>query len=127
MGTKRTRKVPLTSTAEKRHCQPSSHRSTQATISSYHTLLKRQAQIERRLLGSAGESQTNLREELGAVKAELQGLGGLETYQDASKYGQSTERGGDSAKVLIAWLRELGYDKRQVPTRLAGALRYDSN
>jgi 25S rRNA (adenine2142-N1)-methyltransferase len=31
--------------------------------------------------------------------------GGLEVYQAASKQGQSKDRGGDSSKVLVDWLR----------------------
>jgi len=112
MRTKRSRKVPLTSSSEKKSSQPSSHKSTQATISAFHTLLKRQAQIKRRLETSVGVESEGLHRELGDVGAGLEKLGGLEMYQDASKYGQSLERGGDSAKVLVGWLRELGYDKR---------------
>lgn len=33
--------------------------------------------------------------------------GGLELYQAASKQGQSKDRGGDSSKVLVEWLREV--------------------
>jgi 25S rRNA (adenine2142-N1)-methyltransferase len=113
MRTKRTRKAPLTSLTEKKSSQPSSHKSTQSTISTFHTLLKREAQIKRKLLGSPQNDRDELRKELDEVRAGIKDLGGLETYQDASKYGQSLERGGDSAKVLIAWLRDLGYDKRE--------------
>ena len=113
MGTKRTRKVPLTSSKEKKSFQPSSHKSTQSTISSFHTLLKREAQVKRRLEESTRHDKVGLCKELDEIKSSIKELGGLETYQDASKYGQSLERGGDSAKVLIAWLRELGYDKKE--------------
>ncbi|WEW56283.1 25S rRNA (adenine2142-N1)-methyltransferase [Emydomyces testavorans] len=32
-------------------------------------------------------------------------LGGIESYQMASKKGQSKERGGDSSKILMEWLK----------------------
>jgi 25S rRNA (adenine2142-N1)-methyltransferase len=43
--------------------------------------------------------------------------GGLEVYQAASKQGQSKDRGGDSSKVLVDWLRGakvLGHTKGTV-------------
>jgi 25S rRNA (adenine2142-N1)-methyltransferase len=36
----------------------------------------------------------------------IEANGGLQTYQIASKIGQSKERGGDSSKVLVGWLDE---------------------
>ncbi|KAL7421307.1 25S rRNA (adenine2142-N1)-methyltransferase [Cryptotrichosporon argae] len=55
-----------------------------------------------------GTGAAELRAELAGVAAEMDGLGGLEAYQAASVLGQSGERGGDSSKVLVSWLRELG-------------------
>lgn len=87
-----------------------SHRVTQTTISTFHVLLKRQARLSK--LQSFPESRNAKQaEELAAVINEIDELGGLDRYQDASKLGQSTERGGDTSRVLISWLRELKYDR----------------
>lgn len=40
------------------------------------------------------------------IDAEIDKLGGLETYQLASLTGQSKERGGDSSTFLVQWLKE---------------------
>lgn len=54
-----------------------------------------------------------LRQELDKICGEIDSIGGLSSYQEASKLGQSVERGGDSAKVLIVWLREEGTQARR--------------
>lgn len=41
----------------------------------------------------------------GRVRAEIEALGGLERYQQASMQGQAGERGGDSSVVLMRWLK----------------------
>ena len=41
------------------------------------------------------------------LQAELEASGGLQKYQKASIQGQSSERGGDSSKVLIEWIKDL--------------------
>lgn len=43
--------------------------------------------------------------------------GGLELYQAASIRGQSAERGGDSSRVLVQWLKERGTFTRGQSTR----------
>lgn len=40
------------------------------------------------------------------LEAEIEALGGLETYQKASIRGQDKRRGGDSSKTLIEWLKD---------------------
>lgn len=99
---KRTRKQPLVSTA----APTVSHKATQATISRFHTLLKRKSALERKL-GSDEPFDDGLRRELHKVDSDIEALGGLEAYQHASTLGQSSQRGGDSSKVLIKWLKEL--------------------
>jgi 25S rRNA (adenine2142-N1)-methyltransferase len=128
MGAKR--KVPLTSPANSktRHTAAQSHKATQARISSYHTLLKRKHQLERDLRRDNDDDHAaQLEGQLAAIEAQLEDLGGLESYQAASIKGQSRDRGGDSAKVFIAWLKELGYHKldlklRSVASRYADRL-----
>jgi 25S rRNA (adenine2142-N1)-methyltransferase len=40
-----------------------------------------------------------------AIAKAIEENGGLKVYQAASKQGQSKDRGGDSSKVLVEWLR----------------------
>ncbi|KAL8700783.1 MAG: hypothetical protein Q9201_005264 [Fulgogasparrea decipioides] len=40
------------------------------------------------------------------LQAQLANSGGLKKYQEASIQGQSSERGGDSSKVLVEWVKE---------------------
>ncbi|KAL8841597.1 MAG: hypothetical protein Q9176_003219 [Flavoplaca citrina] len=57
------------------------------------------------------------------LHAELEASGGLQKYQKASIQGQSSERGGDSSKVLVEWINDLSPQK--VPHHIveAGKLR----
>ncbi|KAF2637713.1 hypothetical protein P280DRAFT_482633 [Massarina eburnea CBS 473.64] len=41
-----------------------------------------------------------------AIARSIEEKGGLKLYQAASKQGQSKDRGGDSSKVLVQWLRD---------------------
>ena len=86
-----TRPVPI---------KKSSSLSSQATrtlIRSHHTLQKQ--------LGRAvAKNDTALATSL---QAQLHDAGGLKKYQDASIQGQSAERGGDSSRVLMEWLKDL--------------------
>ncbi|PAV23748.1 D-lactate dehydrogenase cytochrome oxidoreductase [Pyrrhoderma noxium] len=50
-----------------------------------------------------------IEQKLGEVEEEMERIGGLEVYQRMSSIGQGKDRGGGSEKVLIGWLRELGY------------------
>lgn len=110
---KRTRKQPIVSNSNA--ATTLSRKATQATISRFHTLLKRRAAIEHRLDGDSGRSTSRvdaLQKELASLNAELESLGGLEAYQHASTLGQSSQRGGDSSKVLIKWLKQLRSDDK---------------
>ncbi|CCD22843.1 25S rRNA (adenine2142-N1)-methyltransferase NDAI_0A06890 [Naumovozyma dairenensis CBS 421] len=44
---------------------------------------------------------------LGYVMREIEREGGLQNYQLASQVGQDKDRGGDSSKLLIKWIKEL--------------------
>lgn len=76
-----------------------SSRQTQSIISTYHTLLKRRKQLL-----AANEAAGVLK-----VDQEIAAMGGLDAYQKASQMGQTKERGGDSGRVLVPWLQELGW------------------
>jgi hypothetical protein len=89
-----------------------SSKATQNTISTFHTLLKRQAQLKRALSKDGSSTQAAiLQAQLAEVDSAITDLGGLDSYQKASTLGQSTQRGGDSSVVLIEWLNELGEAK----------------
>ncbi|QIW98388.1 hypothetical protein AMS68_003906 [Peltaster fructicola] len=45
-----------------------------------------------------------------ALQQEIDKLGGLKSYQQASILGQSKDRGGDSSIVLMQWLQEAAMD-----------------
>lgn len=40
----------------------------------------------------------------------MDSLGGMQAYQASSILGQGKERGGDSSRVLVEWLKEMGED-----------------
>lgn len=42
------------------------------------------------------------------LEAEIEKNGGIALYQAASKQGQANDRGGDSSRLLVEWLIELG-------------------
>ncbi|KAK5798545.1 hypothetical protein VI817_004835 [Penicillium citrinum] len=81
-------------TVKSKHAALSS-KATRTLIRSHHQLLKAKAQAER-----AGDEAR-----VSSINAQIQANGGLESYQTASKLGQSLERGGDSSKVLIDWIK----------------------
>ncbi|KAL9087196.1 MAG: hypothetical protein Q9159_003763 [Coniocarpon cinnabarinum] len=63
-------------------------------IRRHHELSKNHAQAL-----AAGDKQR-----AAEITAEIEAQGGLVRYQQASKTGQSAQRGGDSSKVLMEWL-----------------------
>lgn len=105
----RKRKDPLTiEKASKPNISTgSSHKATQAIISSYHVLLKRRDQLRVKLESTAGPEQAAIRTLLVDLDSKVRQ--GHEEYQRASQLGQSGQRGGDTSKVLLDWLHELGY------------------
>ncbi|KAF0316285.1 nucleolus protein [Colletotrichum asianum] len=72
-----------------------SRKETRTLINTHHTLQKKRQQALAR----------NDEKEAAALAAEISALGGLKEYQQASLQGQRTDRGGDSSKVLLDWLR----------------------
>ncbi|KAF2142711.1 uncharacterized protein K452DRAFT_297261 [Aplosporella prunicola CBS 121167] len=74
-----------------------SAKATASIIRRHHQLQKAHAQAVR-----AGEHAR-----AAAIQRDIDAAGGIETYQVASITGQSSERGGDSSRVLVDWLEEL--------------------
>ncbi|KAM3455118.1 hypothetical protein MY5147_006366 [Beauveria neobassiana] len=71
-----------------------SRKASRTLINKHHQLDK-----QRRQAASKGDRAT---EE--AIAAEIESLGGISLYQQASLQGQSTERGGDTSRLLLEWL-----------------------
>ncbi|KAK2797764.1 hypothetical protein FQN50_009093 [Emmonsiellopsis sp. PD_5] len=71
-----------------------SAKATRTLIRSHHQLHKARA----RAVADGDEAL------IAQLDAQIAARGGLESYQLASKKGQSKERGGDSSKVLVEWL-----------------------
>jgi 25S rRNA (adenine2142-N1)-methyltransferase len=78
-------------------------------IRSHHQLQKAHAR-------AVAEGNDKLAHEL---EEQISAKGGLESYQLASKKGQSKERGGDSSKVLIDWLQPV---LQEAPSGATGQL-----
>lgn len=72
-----------------------SAKATRTLIRSHHRLLKSRAQAV----------NANDEARISSIDAQIQANGGLKSYQIASKLGQSMDRGGDSSKVLIDWIK----------------------
>lgn len=71
-----------------------SRKSTKMLINKFHVLEKRKMQALAR--GDTGTAA--------AIDADIEALGGLRLYQEASLQGQREDRGGDSSRVLVQWL-----------------------
>ncbi|ROW14934.1 hypothetical protein VPNG_03340 [Cytospora leucostoma] len=74
-----------------------SRKATRTLINQIHTLEKRKTQAAKH-----GDKAAEV-----ALEAEIAALGGIEKYQQASLQGQRTDRGGDSSKLLLDWLKPI--------------------
>ncbi|KAI4596349.1 hypothetical protein KJ359_005478 [Pestalotiopsis sp. 9143b] len=72
-----------------------SRQATKALINAHHVLEKRKAQAI-----AKGDTVQQI-----AIDKEIAALGGIEKYQQASLQGQRNDRGGDSSRVLMEWLK----------------------
>ena len=100
-----------------------SSRTTRSVVRSYHTL-----QMQYSAALSKGHT-----DEAQVIQAKIDASGGLPKYQEASIFGQSKQRGGDTSKVLVKWLTEGERDHKMLvkhgrPLRMleVGALRPDN-
>lgn len=83
---------------DKKHAASLSAKATATIIRTHHQLHKSHAQAVK-----AGDHAA-----AAELRRQLDAQGGLKTYQAASITGQSSERGGDSSRVLVDWLQDLG-------------------
>lgn len=72
-----------------------SRKATRTLINQIHTLEKRRKQAAQK-----GDVAAEA-----AIASEIASLGGIEKYQQASLQGQRNDRGGDSSRVLLDWLK----------------------
>jgi 25S rRNA (adenine2142-N1)-methyltransferase len=73
-----------------------SSKATRTIIRTYHALEKRQSNA----LANGDDT------EAAKILQEIDARGGIKAYQRASLLGQKSERGGDSSKVLMGWLKK---------------------
>jgi 25S rRNA (adenine2142-N1)-methyltransferase len=71
-----------------------SSKATRTLIRTHHTLEKERAKA----LAAGDDAKA------AALTKEIELQGGIESYQRASLIGQTSERGGDSSKILMEWL-----------------------
>lgn len=107
MRHKRPKKKPLSSSSPA-EAAAVSRKVTQATISHFHTLLKQKAIVKRQIAakGDDDDASKELLTRLVEIDKKLEEVGGLQGYQEASRLGQAEDRGGDSSKILVGWLKE---------------------
>jgi 25S rRNA (adenine2142-N1)-methyltransferase len=74
-----------------------SSKATRSLIRSHHQLQKSHSQ-------ALTQGDGNLAKDL---EIQIAAQGGLQSYQLASKAGQSVQRGGDSSSVLVGWLKHV--------------------
>lgn len=87
-----------------------SSKATRTLIRSFHQLEKARAKAI-----TDGDKDA-----AAAIETQMEQQGGLKAYQQASITGQMSERGGDSSKVLMEWLRPV---KERVCSSTDGKLR----
>lgn len=88
-----------------------SRKATRTLINQIHTLEKRKKQAVQN-----GDAATEA-----AVEAEIASLGGLEKYQQASLQGQRNDRGGDSSKILLDWLKPIEDEMKELAVLDSGS------
>ncbi|KAF2430434.1 hypothetical protein EJ08DRAFT_243462 [Tothia fuscella] len=81
-----------------------SSKATRTIIRSHHNLKKAHAQA----------LKTGNEDKAAEIEKQIEEQGGLRVYQEASKLGQSSTRGGDSSKILLQWLSEEGIQAKEV-------------
>ncbi|KAI0527934.1 putative methyltransferase-domain-containing protein [Xylaria bambusicola] len=72
-----------------------SRKATRGLINTIHQLEKKKAQAV-----AKGDKASETK-----IEAEISALGGIQKYQQASLQGQRNDRGGDSSRVLMEWLK----------------------
>ncbi|KAJ2905602.1 hypothetical protein MKZ38_004896 [Zalerion maritima] len=109
------------------HGRPPVFQKQQKTLSSKttKTLINRHHVLEKKRKQAVLKKD---QKEVDIIESELASLGGIEAYQRASLQGQRNDRGGDSSKLLMEWLRPAVDTLKRSPLRLleVGALSTDN-
>ncbi|EGS20533.1 uncharacterized protein CTHT_0023660 [Thermochaetoides thermophila DSM 1495] len=84
-----------------------SRKATKAIINKHHLLQKRKRQALKK-----GDKEEEAR-----IDKEIEALGGLQKYQEASLQGQRHDRGGDSSRVLMEWLKSVLSPEKAGPSQ----------
>lgn len=109
---KKTRKESIVSGSSTARTSSVSHKVTRSTITAFHVLLRKKANITKKLQHATTDSERSLgQKELDVINNNISELGGLDAYQRASQLGQSKDRGGDSSRILVNWLLGMGMKK----------------
>jgi 25S rRNA (adenine2142-N1)-methyltransferase len=74
-----------------------SRKATRTVIRTHHTLEKQKAKA----LATGDDAKS------AALAKSIEMNGGIESYQQASLIGQTSERGGDSSRILMEWLEPI--------------------
>ncbi|KAJ4407393.1 25S rRNA (adenine2142-N1)-methyltransferase [Didymella pomorum] len=69
------------------------------------TIIRTHHRLHKQLAAAQKAGDSRKAQEL---ETEIEKNGGIALYQAASKQGQASDRGGDSSKLLVEWLVELG-------------------
>ncbi|OWZ75868.1 nucleolar protein [Cryptococcus neoformans Tu401-1] len=125
---KRTKKKSIVSGSSTAQTPSVSHKVTRSTITAFHVLLRKKANLTTKVQHAATDSERSLKQkELDVINNDISELGGLDAYQKASQLGQSKDRGGDSSRILVSWLLDMGIKKdRPLKMLEIGALRPDN-
>ncbi|MCJ1276973.1 hypothetical protein MMC21_004782 [Puttea exsequens] len=127
MASNKPKRLRLLSSTRPRNAKPKpslSSRTTRDLIRAHHSLRKQLAAADARR-----DDQ-----KVAEIQSQIEAIGGLSKYQDASIQGQSVNRGGDTSKVLMEWLAEYGFtrpadtERKKAPFKMleVGALRVDN-
>ncbi|AQZ09637.1 YBR141C [Zygosaccharomyces parabailii] len=101
--------IPLVDNDEKQNAKNISQFLDSSTRS-YYELGFTSTDMEPQLLQvQSCQMREKLVECLGYIMSQVNKRGGLKDYQLASRIGQTANRGGDSSKLLVSWLKELGH------------------
>lgn len=117
MAAKKKRRKPLLLS----HTRPLSTNKTPSLSSqATRSLIRKHHTLKKQLHTAASNGDIVSTEK---VQAQLEASGGLQKYQEASIQGQSSERGGDSSKVLMEWLSEFILEDKRHDSAELGRLR----
>lgn len=99
------------------HTRPPTVKSKTTSLSSKATrnLIRTHHKLNKQRTQATKENNDAL---IRSIDAQIEAHGGLDSYQLASKLGQSSERGGDSSKTLVDWISPSLARLKDTPVRL---------